>query len=149
MYLFKNAFRNKWLTAVNITGLSIGLAVSIMLLLLITNELSYDKHFANIVNATSLMLMDSKDIIFGIPRDWEDFAQNSLYRHVLTHFPGASITYYPKEFDDGHVVFGATAHEFYAVGDFIASMRVGGYSFALMPAAIFGSVKAVKKFKQI
>ena len=31
----------------NITGLSIGLAVSIMLLLFVTNELSFDRHFAN------------------------------------------------------------------------------------------------------
>jgi putative ABC transport system permease protein len=32
---------------VNIAGLSIGLAASIMLILFVVNELSYDKHFAN------------------------------------------------------------------------------------------------------
>ncbi len=43
---------------VNITGLAIGLAVSIMLILFVVNELSYDKHFANkdrIVNLVTVV----------------------------------------------------------------------------------------------
>lgn len=39
--------RTRFFLWVNITGLAIGLATSIMLILFVVNELSYDKHFAN------------------------------------------------------------------------------------------------------
>jgi putative ABC transport system permease protein len=39
--------RARFFLFINITGLAIGFAVSIMLLLFVVNELSYDKHFAN------------------------------------------------------------------------------------------------------
>ena len=43
--LSKNWKRNKAFLIVNITGLAIGLAVSILLLLYVMNEWSYDRHF--------------------------------------------------------------------------------------------------------
>ena len=43
--LTKNWKRNKGFLIVNITGLAIGLAVSILLLLYVMNEWSYDRHF--------------------------------------------------------------------------------------------------------
>lgn len=54
MGVFKQIFRNRWLSAMNIAGLAIGLALSIMLLLAVTNELSFDKHFANSGRIVSL-----------------------------------------------------------------------------------------------
>lgn len=42
---FRAAFRNKGLTLINITGLSVGLAVSMFLLVYLDFEFSYDKHY--------------------------------------------------------------------------------------------------------
>jgi len=47
MNILKAYKRTRLFLGVNITGLSIGLAVSIMLVLFVVNELSYDKHFEN------------------------------------------------------------------------------------------------------
>ena len=47
MNVFRIFTRNRFFLWVNITGLAIGLAVAIMLLLFIVNELSFDRHFAN------------------------------------------------------------------------------------------------------
>ena len=40
---FRNLWKNKFYSAINITGLSVGLAVGIMILLWVQDELSYDK----------------------------------------------------------------------------------------------------------
>jgi putative ABC transport system permease protein len=50
----RNIKRNLLSLWINIIGLSIGLAVSIMLLLFVTNELSFDRHFANSKRIVSL-----------------------------------------------------------------------------------------------
>lgn len=42
---FRVAFRNKGLTLINITGLSVGLAVAMFLLVYLDFEFSYDKHY--------------------------------------------------------------------------------------------------------
>lgn len=47
MNIFRSYKRTRFFLWVNIAGLAIGLAVSIMLILFVVNELSYDKHFAN------------------------------------------------------------------------------------------------------
>ena len=47
MNIFNSYKRSRFFLWVNITGLAIGLAASIMLILFVVNELSYDKHFAN------------------------------------------------------------------------------------------------------
>ncbi|RNC64229.1 ABC transporter permease [Proteiniphilum sp. X52] len=47
MNILRSYKRTRFFLWVNITGLAIGLAVSIMLILFVVNELSYDKHFAN------------------------------------------------------------------------------------------------------
>jgi putative ABC transport system permease protein len=47
MNILNSYKRTRFFLWVNITGLAIGLAASIMLLLFVVNELSYDKHFAN------------------------------------------------------------------------------------------------------
>jgi len=47
MKFFNSYKRSRFFLWVNITGLAIGLAASILLILFVVNELSYDKHFAN------------------------------------------------------------------------------------------------------
>jgi putative ABC transport system permease protein len=47
---WRNLFRNKFYSAINIAGLSIGLAVGIMVLLWVKNELSYDSFHTNAAN---------------------------------------------------------------------------------------------------
>jgi len=47
MNIFNSYKRSRFFLYVNITGLAIGLAASILLILFVVNELSYDKHFAN------------------------------------------------------------------------------------------------------
>jgi putative ABC transport system permease protein len=47
MKLIRFYKRTRFFLLINITELAIGFAVSIILLLFIVNELSYDKHFAN------------------------------------------------------------------------------------------------------
>jgi putative ABC transport system permease protein len=47
MNIFNTYKRTRFFLWVNITGLAIGLAAAIMLILFVVNEWSYDKHFAN------------------------------------------------------------------------------------------------------
>ncbi|MDR3260952.1 MAG: ABC transporter permease [Tannerella sp.] len=47
MNILNSYKRTRFFMWVNITGLAIGLAASIMLILFVVNELSYDRHFAN------------------------------------------------------------------------------------------------------
>ena len=47
MNIFNSYKRSRFFLWVNIIGLAIGLAASIMLILFVVNELSYDRHFAN------------------------------------------------------------------------------------------------------
>lgn len=44
---WRNLIRNRFFSAINITGLAIGLACSLMLTLYVKDELSYDRHHAN------------------------------------------------------------------------------------------------------
>ena len=41
---FRNAARNKVYTLINLLGLAIGIASSLMILLFVVDELSYDRH---------------------------------------------------------------------------------------------------------
>ena len=43
---FRNIFRQKFYSFINIFGLAIGLAICLLILLFIKDELSYDKHHA-------------------------------------------------------------------------------------------------------
>ena len=44
---YRNLLRNKGISAINITGLAIGMASAILILLWIQNEVSYDKFHKN------------------------------------------------------------------------------------------------------
>ena len=61
MNIFNTYKRTRFFLWVNITGLAIGLAASIMLILFVVNELSYDKHFANRERIVRLMTVTERD----------------------------------------------------------------------------------------
>ncbi|MDR0614241.1 MAG: ABC transporter permease [Dysgonamonadaceae bacterium] len=61
MNIFNTYKRTRFFLWVNITGLAIGLAASIMLILFVVNELSYDKHFTNRERIVRLMTVTERD----------------------------------------------------------------------------------------
>jgi len=61
--------RTRFFLRINIVGLAIGLAVSIMLILFVVNELSYDRHFKNherIIRLNTVAEENSTKRIYGI-----------------------------------------------------------------------------------
>ena len=52
---WRNLFKNKVSSFINISGLTVGLATSIIIMLVVVNELSYDKFNINIKNIYLLM----------------------------------------------------------------------------------------------
>ena len=69
MNILRSYKRTRLFLWVNITGLAIGLATCIMLILFVINELSYDKHFANnerIVNLLSVIEENGNTSYYGI-----------------------------------------------------------------------------------
>src|SRR5690349_11001648 len=72
---FKIAWRNlkasKFYSVINISGLTVGLATGIMLLLWVQNELSYDKfhlHYKNIYQLNSHITLETKSLAWqGAP----------------------------------------------------------------------------------
>lgn len=70
--LMRTAFRNKGLTWINITGLSLGLAVALFLLVYLNFEFSFDRHFKD------------ADRIYRVLTKWDE---------------GGKITYYPINFE--------------------------------------------------
>ena len=117
-HLFRQIFRNKWLSVINIMGLSIGLAVSIMLLLFVTSELSFDRHFANYKRIVSLHTVWHKStgiehLPINLRKAYSDIpnkvagieACTQIYRggtveliHKPNHFQGLELLYVDPEF---------------------------------------------------
>lgn len=67
--LKRTAKRNMGFLIINITGLAIGLSVSIVLMLFVATELSYDRHFENrerIVQLNTIWLEDGNRTVFPI-----------------------------------------------------------------------------------
>lgn len=58
---FRNLWKNKGYSAINIFGLAIGLATCLLITLYVTDELSYDKHFKN----SDRIYRINSDIRFG------------------------------------------------------------------------------------
>lgn len=67
-FFFRNAM-NKWShTLINLIGLAIGLAASILILLYVFNELSFDKFHQNAINIQRVFLnYQQKENVFGTP----------------------------------------------------------------------------------
>ena len=61
MNIFNSYKRSRFFLWVNITGLAIGLAASIMLILFVVNELSYDRHFANYKRIVRLLTVSDEN----------------------------------------------------------------------------------------
>ena len=61
MNIFKSYKRTKFFLWINIIGLSIGLAVSIMLVLYVVDQLSFDKHFKNRDRIVRLLTVAEKE----------------------------------------------------------------------------------------
>ncbi|MDR0724511.1 MAG: ABC transporter permease [Prevotellaceae bacterium] len=92
MKLIRFYKRARFFLLINITGLAIGFAVSIMLLLFVVNELSYDKHFAG------------KDRIVRLSSVFDDYNTvsvnlRSAYTELPSKVPG--IDYAVQIFSDG------------------------------------------------
>ena len=57
---FRNIFRNKLSSFINIFGLSLGMTISLLLLLWVQNELQYDRFHKNIKNIYQISMVDAK-----------------------------------------------------------------------------------------
>lgn len=74
---FRNICRNKIITLINIAGLAIGLAASLLILLWVQNELSFEKHNLNAEN------------IYRIEED--QFYSGEKYHVTVTPFPSGPV----------------------------------------------------------
>jgi putative ABC transport system permease protein len=75
---FRNLYRNKGFSAINISGLAIGMASALLILLWIQNQLTYDRWFTK---TDRLYKIYSRDKIEGKPYAWEN--TSSLLTPVL------------------------------------------------------------------
>ena len=80
MNIFRSYKRSRFFLWVNIIGLSIGLAGSIMLVLFVINDWSYDKHFEN--NNRIVRLLTVYD------DEGEMFYSSRNLRNAYTELPG-------------------------------------------------------------
>ncbi|QNL48122.1 ABC transporter permease [Olivibacter sp. SDN3] len=81
---FRNLLRNKFYSAINIVGLTLGLAIGILILLWVHDELSYDR-FNN--NADHIFKVSSS-VGSGSTKQVWDGAQAPLAEHALKEVPG-------------------------------------------------------------
>lgn len=84
--------RTRFFLWVNITGLAIGLAISIMLILFVVNELSYDKHFVNSDRIVRLLtVVEANDAVSRY-----DINLRKAYTEVPGKIPGveAAMQFY-------------------------------------------------------
>ena len=121
---WRNLTKNKFYSAINITGLAIGLAVGIMILLWVQNELSYDKfhHKASSIYKINSHLGSgtSAQVWEGAPGPLLGFSKqipevvnavriNEIYEQYL-------FKYQDKKFDESKLAF--VDSTFFSVLDF-------------------------------
>jgi len=86
MNIFNSYKRSRFFLWVNITGLAIGLAALIMLILFVANEWSYDKHFANYERIVRLITVsDNESQTMDIPlvrTAYSELPQNVGCQHL-------------------------------------------------------------------
>ena len=79
---WRNLFKNRFYTGINIAGLAVGLAVGIMILLWVQNELSYDSFHTNAKNVykinSHLGSGKSAQVWDGSPAPLAIFAKQSV-----------------------------------------------------------------------
>jgi len=80
---FRNLFRNKLHSIINITGLAVGIACGVMIFSFVQYELSFDKYHKNAEHIYRISLQFSDDDI------QESFATNfpNVYREMLPEYP--------------------------------------------------------------
>jgi len=93
---WRNLFKNKFYSAINITGLAIGLAVGIMLLLWVQDEMSYDSFHQN---ANSIYKINSHlgtgsgaQVWEGSPGPLAVFCKQQIPEVVKGAWPGPKMT---------------------------------------------------------
>lgn len=121
MNIFRSYKRTRFFLWINIIGLSIGLAASIMLILFVVNELSYDKHFENSDRIVRLLTVYERN---G-ETTYSPINLNKAYKDIPEQVPGIEaavqiynlgrneITYDEKRFQDISVLL--TEPEFFKV----------------------------------
>lgn len=121
MNIFRSYKKTRFFLWINIIGLSIGLAASIMLILFVVNELSYDKHFANSDRIVRLLTVYERN---G-ETTYSPINLNKAYKDVPEQVPGieaavqiynlrkGEITYDEKRFQD--ISMFVTEPEFFKV----------------------------------
>jgi putative ABC transport system permease protein len=156
--LSKNWKRNKGFLIVNITGLAIGLAVSILLLLYVMNEWSYDRHFSKkdrIVQLNSVWIQEGKKEINPI-------CTRKAYTELPQNIPGiekavqlyrgwdVEVIRKPEHFQNLELLYGDQEFFDFFDMDFVygtaANALINPYSAVLIRSkaeAIFGKVNPV------
>jgi putative ABC transport system permease protein len=84
MNILNSYKRTRFFLWVNITGLAIGLATSIMLILFEVNELSYDRHFANCDRIVRLLTVSEKEGVV----DYSSICIRKAYTELPDQAPG-------------------------------------------------------------
>lgn len=91
---FRNLWKNKGYSAINIFGLAIGLATCLLITLYVTDELSYDRHFKNAdriyrinsdirIGGGDLHITQTSDMMGGLLK--KDYPQVEEYTRVFTN----------------------------------------------------------------
>jgi len=110
---FRNLWKNKGYSAINIFGLAIGLASCLLITLYVTDELSYDRHFKNAerifrINSdirfggSDLHMTQTSDMMGGLLK--KDYPQVEEYTRIYTN-EGAKLIRKGNEYiTEGRVV---------------------------------------------
>lgn len=112
--LYRNITRNKFYSALNIAGLSIGLAAAILILLYVQDELSYDKYHTNheqIYRVESHFTVNNKEDFFAIvpvpmgPALKLEFPEVKEFVRFMDAGSNTLFRYKDKEYYEDHFVF--------------------------------------------
>ncbi|WP_461639639.1 ABC transporter permease [Labilibaculum euxinus] len=111
--LFRNFSRNKFYTTINVVGLSVGLICTILILLFVQDELSYDKYNVNheriIRLGSDFTLSGKRDRVATSPLPFgPTFAEEFPEVEQFVRFQGSGrqqFKYDDKEFYEEHIAF--------------------------------------------
>ena len=116
--LLRNIFSNKFYTILNITGLAVGFATALLIILYIQDELGYDKHYLN------------HERIFRLESDIAVSGNHNLYATVPIPF-GPAIKLEMPEIEQfvrmdpiGNILFRYNDAEHYENNFFLADSNV-------------------------
>ncbi|HUP11456.1 MAG TPA: ABC transporter permease, partial [Niastella sp.] len=127
---FRNLLRNKAFSAINISGLAIGMASTILILLWVQNELSYDRFHAKkdrIYEAWNVTKMN------GEIASWNT-TPKVLAKTVQQDFP--EIEHAVRESGIGSALFSVREKHLTATGDIADSNFLQVFSFPLLQGSV-------------